>query len=42
MDTGEYKNKYWSQYHKRKGIEKDNNSLTENINELFITVITYS
>ena len=38
MDTDEYKNKYWSQYHKRKDVEKDNNSLTENINELLTRI----
>ena len=39
MDTtDEYENKFWSQVNKRKGIEKDNNSLTENINELLTRI----
>ena len=30
----EYKNKFWSQYHKRKGVEKGHKGLTDEINEL--------
>jgi hypothetical protein len=30
----EYKNKFWSQYHKRIGVEKDHTGLTNEINDL--------